>query len=253
MSQEPPLRKVLREKAAKQQIEADKWDRKWRIREVVALWIAAGVGLLAIIVSTCDSSSERKVMGDTLSEMQAEQRPWVSIPSTEVGLAIQITEPLSFDARGGGIRTSLILRNSGKKPAFGVRWNSKIIAINYKPKGINDDLAAYCEPIRRQPPEATERTLFPDDRYAEQNYPSGIYPSDIAAAFANIDKPAVKGKLSFALIGCVDYLDDAGIHHQSRYVFLLIIPMKTGIDMGFFKPEGAYPDARLTELMQFAD
>jgi hypothetical protein len=229
-----------------------KSDRRWERAGIIGLWAAAIVGVVAIIMGNLDS-------GRQLDEMQAEQRPWIGIPSTDEGLDIKITEPLAFQKDGSGqMRTSLFLRSAGKKPAFGVRWHSKIMAIHgtrSTTEEVGEALANYCEPIRKQPPEILERTLFPRDKYLEREFPSAAYPADIASAFSDKRRKAVRipGELEFAFIGCVDYRDGSGIHHQSRYAFLLWAPQQGGGWMGYLKPEGVHPELRLIEFLQSAD
>ncbi|MDR3527727.1 MAG: hypothetical protein P4L57_10630 [Rhizomicrobium sp.] len=241
-------------------------------------WVNAGVAVATLIVafaayrvasdtrdiksavanlSTLASQSARqaKAAEGQLNEIRSEQRPWVAIPSADTGLMLAITEPLTFSKSGGAMRTAITLRNSGKKPAFGVRWNSKIVPFAVtREHELGGDLAAYCDPIRKQAAGILERTLFPDDRYVE-NFPSAVYPVDILRAFAMSNKLVnFPGKLEFAWIGCVDYRDADGSHHQSRYAFLLGAPIKnSGMWMGFIKPEGGHPEVRLIEALQSAD
>lgn len=86
------------------------WEHKWRKREVWGLWIAAGVGLIAIVVSSIDARQARTEMRGQLDEMRAEQRAWVSVQQTVM------TEPLRYDQNGIRITLQFALKNTGKNP-----------------------------------------------------------------------------------------------------------------------------------------
>jgi hypothetical protein len=83
--------------------------------EVIGLWTAAVVGLLAIYYSTRDAGEQvrtmrgqLKAMSGQLDEMQQEGRPWVG----PMGVAL-----VSKD-RNEPLKVTLSYRNFGKQPAF---------------------------------------------------------------------------------------------------------------------------------------
>jgi len=80
----------------------------------LALLFAAGVGLLAIVISSNDASQQLGVMQRQLDEMQAEQRPWVKWAD--------IAPDGPIERVGDELRTRLSYRlhSVGKKPAVGV-------------------------------------------------------------------------------------------------------------------------------------
>lgn len=129
-------RAVQQRRRPEQKREPDKeWERKWRRREVYALWIAAAVGVAAIIISTRDSSNQRDATLQTMHEMQAEQRAWMKLESV-------ITQPSPYpeaiifrqeeglysviNMKKGGARDEvlplrIVVKNVGRSPALNVR------------------------------------------------------------------------------------------------------------------------------------
>jgi hypothetical protein len=99
-----------------------KGDRFWNIASAIGLWLAAGVGLTAILVSTRDADRQRTVMQGELNEMRGEQRPWISVvvdPASD----LSITENLvSLDL---GFK----MNNTGKTPAS-FAWPEKKVIPN---------------------------------------------------------------------------------------------------------------------------
>jgi hypothetical protein len=86
----------------------------WRAMEVIGLWTAAVVGLLAIYYSTRDAREQvetmrgqLRTMSGQLDEMQQEGRPWVG----PIGVAL-----VSKD-RNEPLRLTLSYRNFGRQPA----------------------------------------------------------------------------------------------------------------------------------------
>lgn len=57
------------------------WDRAGTI----GLWVAAAVGVWAIVASSADSARQQKVLTEQISEMRAEQRAWVYADLTPAG------------------------------------------------------------------------------------------------------------------------------------------------------------------------
>jgi hypothetical protein len=97
----------------------------WRAMEVIGLWTAAVVGLLAIYYSTRDAGEQMKTMRDQLQamtgqldEMQQEGRPWVG----PIGVAL-----VSKD-RKEPLRVTLSYRNFGRQPATFVRNQNMVLA-----------------------------------------------------------------------------------------------------------------------------
>jgi hypothetical protein len=79
----------------------------WEIAEVMGLWAAAFVGVVAIIVGSRDSGDQRAVMQGQLNEMQAEQRPWIGGPNSVSGDL----------AKDGTVKFTMIFRNVGRTPS----------------------------------------------------------------------------------------------------------------------------------------
>jgi hypothetical protein len=85
--------------------------------EVIGLWLAAGVGLLAVIVASLDARGQSGVMQGQLNEMQDEQRPWLRVDVTPGDLVV-------LDAPGTVAYPTVVfnphfsITNVGKSPAF---------------------------------------------------------------------------------------------------------------------------------------
>lgn len=58
-----------------------RWDRAGTI----GLWVAAAVGVWAIVASSADSARQQRVLTEQVSEMRAEQRAWVYADLTPAG------------------------------------------------------------------------------------------------------------------------------------------------------------------------
>jgi hypothetical protein len=72
------------------------------LAETLGLWVAAGVGVVAIIVSSHDSDRQRTVMENQqtamqgqLDEMQAARRPWMTLQTAVVGPLVLDPSPTS--------------------------------------------------------------------------------------------------------------------------------------------------------------
>jgi hypothetical protein len=102
----------------------------WRVMEVLGLWLAAGVGVAAIVYSRLDSAEQvgamrdqLKAMSGQLDEMQQEGRAWVG----PVGVAL-----LSKD-RNEPLKVTLSYRNFGRQPATFVRNQNMVMARTMEP------------------------------------------------------------------------------------------------------------------------
>lgn len=67
--------------AERQRQRQELWDRAGTI----GLWVAAAVGVWAIVASSADSARQQKVLTEQISEMRAEQRAWVYAGLTPAG------------------------------------------------------------------------------------------------------------------------------------------------------------------------
>jgi type II secretory pathway pseudopilin PulG len=92
-----------------------KWDRFWEIAGVAGLWIAAAVGIVAVLVSSYDSGEQRWVMqgqlnamSGQLNEMRQQKRAWIG-PSNE-----EINTPI---VSGKSIHITVQYNNTGGVPA----------------------------------------------------------------------------------------------------------------------------------------
>ena len=101
----------------------------WRALEVFGLWAAAGVGLIAIIVSSHNSRDQLTAMNGQLSAMQEEGRAWVGLVGANLVDGTSPKEPL---------KAKLLYSNFGRQPATNVGnyYESTFATIN---NGENND------------------------------------------------------------------------------------------------------------------
>jgi hypothetical protein len=81
----------------------------WERDGIIGLWIAAFVGLAAVVVGSMDSGAQRGAMQRQLDELRDEQRPWI-------GITVALDEPKA----GLPLKLSVQYINVGHKPAFKV-------------------------------------------------------------------------------------------------------------------------------------
>lgn len=103
----------------------ERWWNKW---EVLGLWAAAAVGIVAIWFGTHDAGEQRGVMQrqltsmeDQLKEMQVEQRPYIGIDERRASLPKTIGNNF--------IGWDLVFTNDGKTPANYVHFTRRFIKV----------------------------------------------------------------------------------------------------------------------------
>jgi hypothetical protein len=234
----------------------DKRKRFWEICEVLGLWAAAAVGVIAIVVSTFDAADQQKVMLGQLREAQTESRPWISISQDN---GISLAEPLKFGDSGADLRLNYILRNTGKLPAFHVRFRSQILSLLglSEPQGeTRSAQSAICDPMKHIPDEFGDLVMFPGDMIPG-NWPTEISKKNVSEAIERKKTGVLAhpGFVSLMLIACIDYQlpSNQHDHFQTKYAFLLGIPELNGVVMGDLKPEGTQPNVRLVYISQSAE
>lgn len=229
----------------------------WKLAEVLGLWLAALVGLCAIIIGNNDASQQRVVMQGQLDAMKADQRPWVSLASVD---GIAISEPLTFSAdRSAKMRLVYRLRNGGKSPALHVRFNAKIVMLPHIDSYTTEIATAqadFCDPMRSVANEFDDDVIFPGDQ-PSRDYPLSLSAGDVEIALKRKETGffAHKGYVSLSVIACIDYQRPAGRsdHIQTRYAYMLGVPMEGGVIMGDIVPTGIRPDVRLVGFSQSAE
>jgi len=165
-------------------------------------------------------------------QMELSERPWLSLDA-------RLTIPLSFDAEHGGasLTVQFLLTNVGHSPAANA-WIPASVILEGNPIEEQEKL---CGPYR----EKKERwplgyTIFPGQTMPQ---PIGltIEQKDIDAALARGG-----GFLFPSIIGCVDYgFEFSTGHHQTGFIFHLLVPSdRPGIMLGI-KPAPSVPEAQL--------
>ncbi len=204
------------------------------------------------------ANDQFNIMRGQLNAMEAEQRPWVSVPPKD---GFSIVEPLTFGAKtGAAMRLYYKLRNTGKSPGLHVRVQAKIVS---PPKEtwmaieIANIQSSICEPMRHIEEQFSDAIIFPGDEI-DGNFPVSVSTTEIESWLKKSESGnfAHPGFISPFLIVCFDYqfASDHTRHFQTRYAFMLGVPMQPGgFIMGDIKPEGARPDVQLIYFSQSAD
>lgn len=195
-----------------------------------------------------------KSAADTAAnQLNLAERPWVSAEN------ISITSPLRFEPTKGGLMSiGYILRNTGRSPALHVMWQSRLIVLSHTKlmtEEISERQADLCNPLRKMASSLLDTTVFPGDTIPGE-WPLSVNPAEIAAAMKSRETTPFKhsGYISVFIITCIDYqISILPQHHQTRYAFMIGIPMPSGPIMGDIKPEGTTPDLRLIYFSQSAD
>jgi hypothetical protein len=186
--------------------------------EVVGLWLAAAVGIAAIIVSNHDASEQWGVM-------ETAQRPWA-----EVEIGTLPFPPLDLNSLGlpeGGVTAvpiDIAVTNVGHSPMFNVGSRSWTFL-----PGINGDdpVPAWdkdCDSFRKERGVGWDMgyVLFPGKKTPDpRGRPIGPHIPGIDQKVLRGIKPGSDGKKTFAfyVYGCVNYSFSAdGENHQTRYL-----------------------------------
>ena len=189
--------------------------------------------------------------------MEADQRPWVSVSPKD---GFSIIEPLTFDAKtSAGMRFSYKLRNTGKSPALHVRIEAKIVILpgeTWMTVEMANSQSSLCEPMRQSEEQFYDTIIFPGDEI-DGNLPVSLSTSEIESGLKKRESGpfAHPGFISPSLVVCFDYqlASSHTKHFQTRYAFMLGVPLPAGAVMGDIKPEGVRSDVRLVYFSQSAD
>jgi hypothetical protein len=204
----------------------ERWWNKW---EVLGLWAAAAAGVLAIVVSSCDSHEQRQVMAGQLDEMRNGQRPWISIDVVPAGNLIIKDENIFLEV-------FFNMKNTGKSPTV-FAWPEKDTIPNAIGKPFDEwQKPANC--LREPRPEGEIKSiqgfaLFPDQTFRLRD--------TIIIDRKKMIPTNSKGhpSASPAIVGCVRYkfISDY-TWHQTGFAYL----------MGKYAPGGVFSSAVIIPL-----
>jgi hypothetical protein len=199
----------------------------WRAMEVIGLWTAAVVGLLAIYYSTRDAGEQVKMMrgqlkamSGQLDEMQQEGRPWVG----PIGVAL-----VSKD-RNEPLRVTLSYRNFGRQPATFVRNQSNVMAPTMEPWNRIEDSSWWKDPKWPSPRSLCQTTSEPQTIYPTNqgyNVEAGADASNPLLFLPGVPMPIqsavdaiTQREFLFIFKGCFTYV--VGKKHAfTAYCFML--------------------------------
>jgi hypothetical protein len=219
--------------------------------------VFTGLLFIAAVLQFCAMRGQLTVMQGQLDAMDADQRPWVSVFPKD---GLSIIEPLTFDTKNGAtMRIAYKLRNTGKSPGLHVRAAGKIVILpgeTWQKEEMAKSQAFFCDPMRNIEDQFYDAIIFPGDEI-DSNLPVSMSASEIQSGLKKKDSGpfAHPGFISPSLIMCFDYqlVSNHIKHFQTRYAFILGIPIQNGLIMGDIKPEGTRPDVRLIYFSQSAD
>jgi hypothetical protein len=241
----------------------DRSGTQWHV--IVALVMSA----LALLASGWQALETRRTV--EVSRLAAENatRQWLATERPWVSAEVNVIKDLTFDSSGVAVLgTEVVLQNSGKSPALSTRVVQYLV-VDYSPGvGKEAELSkGRCDPLRADQenfgypifPGATER-VTDEVRVSKQTLDAAIAKNDemLERRFPSggefVEK--WKGRLSPALVTCIDYrVSPSGEHHQTRY-FALVGPRPDPFSMSTaLAPNGTYKDTKLWRLIfgHFAD
>jgi hypothetical protein len=188
---------------------------------------ATAIATIVIAVATAYyawyASAQWEVMRGQLAEMQAAQRPWVSIE-------LRTADPLEYDNRGAHVIIEFSMKNVGARPAI-YAWP---IFFSYIFRGPFQNLVLpiqrqRCEEERRRPDippslnPTSERgySIFPNQQVIGRD--TIEIPKDSYTA-PDIRHVSGTQQISPFIFGCVNYrivLD--GVKHQTGFIYRLFL------------------------------
>jgi len=144
-----------------------------------------------------------------LTEMRAEQRPWLAINKVD-------PESLSISNLGPSMMFTLDVENSGKLPALHAFTEARI---EPGPEGVLLEVqkricdAISNSPIPKDETKRVSRTIFPSQKTTLQGFP--------APSFAKFNVGPT-GLIAMYLVGCLFYDDPSGGGHRTGFIYEII-------------------------------
>jgi hypothetical protein len=184
---------------------------------VVWTGVIAGIGILAFSASLLQWDAMR----GQLAEMQADQRPWLSVSMKPVGNLI------FRDRNQVSITLAVTAINYGKSPARRVEVVPEIHAMTDDGIGFNHyrrfQIGACNRAGQILLADRPDTTIFPNDTRVITIGTSGTIPAKTWPSDDNI---------AFVVLGCVDYLYGSGnMHGRTRFRSVIGLPADGGAHM----------------------
>jgi hypothetical protein len=199
----------------------------WRAMEVMGLWTAAGVGLLAIHYSTRDAGEQVKAMREQLhamsgqlDEMQQEGRAWLG----PVGAHLVNKNPEE------PLKISLAYRNFGKQPAAFVRNRTGAALLTMKSGEEIEQLPGWKDPKVFNPrslcqTESSSITVYPSETYT--SIEGGVTkqtpakePTGAETLVSTVVDEIVREQALYVFFGCFTYFS-AGKAEYTTFCIML--------------------------------
>jgi hypothetical protein len=205
-------------------------ERFWERAEVLGLWAAAGVGLIAILVSNNDAKEQLVALRAQLGAMLSAQRAWLQVTV--------IPSSLQFDSEGAAVLAyKYRVKNVGRSVAENVEIYANAFVVDGGMKSRTmERQVAECDAIAKKRETSADKSLgihlFPDESYpSDEESAQGfttLSSAEIergARMIASSSRKPSSNSLSnrpfeLNLIGCVNYRLSAGAdYHQTGFVF----------------------------------
>lgn len=224
--------------------------RQWweTMREGVAILIS--ITALCVSFGSCYNSNRSANTAESVFRItQSNERPWISV-------GLQLPQPVVFDKEGNlGLAIDMDVKDVGRAVAVEVMEWAEMVFLD--PDG--DDVAArerqmqQCDADRLPPmPPPIDaipgRVLFPGVEATHLSVRVGKWANDITREIARA-LPVNKGKVGFAIIGCVSYRAASEdlmfwrhhppFKHQTRFLYHLVQWGDDGKPAYFIKPQGS--------------
>lgn len=186
------------DKQTKSQTKSARWSSIATVVIAFFTFVTIGVGV-----------AQWWVLSGTLSEMRAEQRPWVYSVGTALG------DPVSIDSNGFRISLLIDVKNVGHLPAMKVF--PILSATPMMPTHILTELPGVERKICNQATGVLGATIFPGEK---KRFPVATYINHQDFDLWAKKHPALAKRFILPyVIVCISYVDPSGNRHSTPYYF----------------------------------
>jgi hypothetical protein len=186
----------------------------WKRVEVLGLWAAAAVGLVAILVSNRDAKEQLSALRGQMSAVLAGQRAWIEVTVTP--------SSLQFDSDGNAILAyKYKIKNVGRSVAENIEIFADAFVVDDKMKRsfTFEKQATECDAMMRKKEILADRNLgshlFPNETYPSTN------PEEWAQGFVTISAAEIKKGVAMISTGSQTPLAASAVNSPAWHPFEL--------------------------------